>query len=395
MNIIIVTSVYAPYRGGQAAVAKEQAEGLVARGHAVTVLVPENKSLKNSLSINEKKELNDIKIRENEEEYLNGVRVIRISPLFTIGIAGYAPSVMKYIRDCDCVLCHYPSFGFIEWAVAAARARKIPYYVWYHFDPVGTWFKKIFFEIYKKLFNNLIIRRAEKIGTASIDYIRHSEISEYVDRCVEMPFGVNELFFSQIDPSSFLSKFNINTDHPYILFVAALDKAHYFKGLDRLLGAIMETDDIRLVICGDGNMRKYYEDFVGLYNMRDRVVFAGRVSDEELRAAYKGAYVTILPSIDKTEAFGIVLAESMSQGTPVIASDLPGVRSVAREGVMGLLVKPGNILDLREKIEYLFASPDVRKSMSHEAFQHASKHYRWPIHVEALERFLMSESQKR
>ena len=232
MNIIIITSVYAPYRGGQAAVAKEQAEGLVARGHAVTVLVPgDNRSKTRELGKSSEQDKSGeqdkscerdkvdkplIGIKKEKEEYINGVRVIRVPSIFTIGIAGYAPGVIKYVRDCDCVLCHYPSFGFIEWAVAAARARKIPYYVWYHFDPVGTWFKRIVFGIYTKLFKNSIIRHAEKIGTASIDYIRHSEISEHVDRCVEIPFGVNEFFFSPIDPISFFLKYHINTSYPYL-----------------------------------------------------------------------------------------------------------------------------------------------------------------------------------
>jgi len=57
-----------------------------------------------------------------------------------------------------------------------------------------------------------------------------------------------------------------------------------------------------------------------------------------------------LPSTDRTEAFGLVLIEAMACGTPVVASRLPGVRTLVEEGRNGYLVEPGNPIDLAEKL---------------------------------------------
>jgi glycosyltransferase involved in cell wall biosynthesis len=57
-----------------------------------------------------------------------------------------------------------------------------------------------------------------------------------------------------------------------------------------------------------------------------------------------------LPSTDRTEAFGLVLIEAMACGTPVVASRLPGVRTLVEEGRNGYLVEPGNPIDLADKL---------------------------------------------
>ena len=102
-------------------------------------------------------------------------------------------------------------------------------------------------------------------------------------------------------------------------------------------------------------MQAEYEAFAKKLQMSTRVKFVGRVEDKELSAYYQRVQVTILPSIDKTEAFGLVLLESMAAGTPIIASNLVGVRSLVKLNKTGWLVKPGSEADLADKIKLALA----------------------------------------
>jgi glycosyltransferase involved in cell wall biosynthesis len=86
-----------------------------------------------------------------------------------------------------------------------------------------------------------------------------------------------------------------------------------------------------------------------------------------LAHAYQEANFLVLPSINQGEAFGLVLLEAMSSGKPVIASSLPGVRSVFTDGQEGLAVRAGDVDDLAEKIFRLSEDEGLREQMGRRA----------------------------
>ncbi|OGL88378.1 hypothetical protein A3H75_03430 [Candidatus Uhrbacteria bacterium RIFCSPLOWO2_02_FULL_51_9] len=98
---------------------------------------------------------------------------------------------------------------------------------------------------------------------------------------------------------------------------------------------------------GTGELLNAYKKEAAHLGIADRVTFTGGVTDEELARWYAGARAEILPSTDRSEAFGIVLIEAMACGTPVIASDLPGVRTVVERVHGGVLVPVGIASSLR------------------------------------------------
>jgi glycosyltransferase involved in cell wall biosynthesis len=93
-----------------------------------------------------------------------------------------------------------------------------------------------------------------------------------------------------------------------------------------------------------------------------------------LRALYRAAAVTVLPSTTREEAFGIVLIESMASGTPVIASDLPGVRTVP-DGATGRLVPPGDPTALRHAVAGMIGDPAALAEMGRAARGRAVARY--------------------
>ncbi|HLU40167.1 MAG TPA: glycosyltransferase, partial [Planctomycetota bacterium] len=87
----------------------------------------------------------------------------------------------------------------------------------------------------------------------------------------------------------------------------------------------------------------------------ERARFLGGLADADLPDAYRAADVVVLPSVGRGEAFGLVALEAAACARPVVASDLPGVRTVVREGATGKLVPPGDVGALAEALADLLA----------------------------------------
>ncbi|MCX6796158.1 MAG: glycosyltransferase, partial [Candidatus Falkowbacteria bacterium] len=81
-------------------------------------------------------------------------------------------------------------------------------------------------------------------------------------------------------------------------------------------------------VVGGGDLLAQYQAQVEKRQIQARVNFAGAVTDEKLSSFYQNADLLVLPSLNAHEAFGLVLVEAMASGIPVVASTLPGVRSV-------------------------------------------------------------------
>lgn len=143
---------------------------------------------------------------------------------------------------------------------------------------------------------------------------------------------------------------------------------------------------MRALIVGEGGLRARYAAAAAGLGLAERVAFAGRVDNDELPSYYAAADVGILPSCTAGEAFGIVLLEAMAAGLPVIASRLPGVRSVVSDGRDGLLAEPGDAADLADKIRRLADRPELRRAMGRQGRAKVEAQYAWPQVVKRLER---------
>jgi glycosyltransferase involved in cell wall biosynthesis len=210
-----------------------------------------------------------------------------------------------------------------------------------------------------------ILAAADKIIVSSLDYAKNSNVKDILEKnpekFFEVPFGVDADKFLPAEPrADLLKKFNLFSGRT-ILFVGGLDRAHYFKGLEVLIKAKAEIPVAKILVVGDGDLRSHYEKMVEELNLKDQIIFAGSVAAEDLPGYYNLADVVVLPSLDQSEAFGIVLIEAAACGKPIIASNLPGVRSVVQYGVNGFTFSPGNAKELAEKINYFLDNPASAK----------------------------------
>ncbi|RMD59658.1 glycosyltransferase family 1 protein [Candidatus Parcubacteria bacterium] len=336
MRVIVLSCVFPPYRGGIGTAAQLSAGILAQAGHEVTVLTPKIAG-----------ERGVAKEQMFEVKYL--------SSWLRWGKGAWLRGLTRHIKGDDLVYLHYPFLGTAE-AVAAlvkfGRVKRLA--IHYHMEIEGKDLLLRSAKLASDLFLPWLIGGAQRVICSSLDYVSEGNLAPFYQRWKgkfkEVAFGVD------------INKFSPPLHHPpanKLLFVGALDHAHYFKGLELLLEALSKIKRLAwsLDVVGGGELLSYYQARAVDLGVANRVKFWGRVSEAELIKRYREAGVLILPSFNRGEAFGLVLIEAMACGTPVIASALPGVRTLFDGGQEGFYVKPGNKESLRDVLEQWLKLP--------------------------------------
>lgn len=318
----------------------------------------------------------------------------RFTPSVQYGNAARIPEVRKALESFDLVHLHYPFFGTAD-LVRKWKNRNpfTPLVTTYHMDTRAPGWKGLIFKAYNKFWMPRILKSADLLIGSSAEYIEASDaqglLEETRSKWKTLPFGVDTERFAPRDPSPELYEtLELDPAIPTVLFVGGMDKAHYFKGVDVLLKSLVRIKgsgyELQAVFVGDGDLRQKYMQRASSFGLGATVRFVGRVEEEDLPYMYNLADLFILPSTTRGEAFGMVLLEAMASGVPVIASDLPGVRSVAKKG--GITVPPSDDSAFAQAIiAYFEQTPQQRAALSQEVRAIAEQDYTWERIVDTLE----------
>jgi glycosyltransferase involved in cell wall biosynthesis len=122
-------------------------------------------------------------------------------------------------------------------------------------------------------------------------------------------------------------------------------------------------------------LEEKYKSKAAEAGLQDKIIFAEPVADDDLSKYYNLADIVILPSIDRSEAFGITLIEALACAKPVIASNLPGVREVVKNGENGLVFEVKNEGDLANRINVLLNDSGLMNKMGENGRINAEKYY--------------------
>jgi len=213
------------------------------------------------------------------------------------------------------------------------------------------------------------------VATTSSYALTSPILSQFMEKVEVIPNAVDTRIF----------KPGKSEREPVVLYVGRLVE---YKGVDILLRAMQNVrrkmEDSKLVVVGDGEDRKRLE--VLSEKLGVGAEFMGRLPDSEVADWIRRAKVLVLPSISRLEAFGIVLLEAMASATPVIASNIPGVRDVASEG--GLVFS--DIEDLSEKILLLMDDDKLAEKLSKKGLKAVNERYSWEVVSREVEKLYYS-----
>jgi glycosyltransferase involved in cell wall biosynthesis len=160
---------------------------------------------------------------------------------------------------------------------------------------------------------------------------------------------------------------------PRVIYVGRLIG---YKHIDDLLRAFSGLDlDAELYVVGEGPERKRLEGLVEELGLRERVTFTGFVEEYQKIKMLKSSHVLVLPST--VEGFAMVLIEAMAARTPVVAADIPAVHTSVRDGETGLLFRPRDIGNLKEKLEMMLRSEDLREKLSRNGYNLVEREFTW------------------
>ena len=400
MKIAQVVSTFPPYHGGTGNAVFCISKELAKMGHEVTVFTPEYDVIPTRAGEAEESLKETSKGSLDSARDDNRFKVVYIKPIVKIGNAAWLPQLLWRLRGFDIVHLHAPFVGAEQ-----ALKRKFMFggklVTTYHHDLIGHGWRGWIFAAWNALILPWVWWLSDKIIGSSLDYIEHSNLAAYYkshpQKFVGIPFGVDTEKFFPLLRQGFggqAQRLGFSAEEKIIFFVGGLDSAHNFKGVGHLINAAKILKDrgmrFRVLIVGDGDLRAGFECQVADLELRHVVKFSsgGR---EALPDLYNLATVEVLPSTTMGEAFGLVLLEAMACGKPVIASNLPGVRTVCEDGVNGLLVRPGDEKDLAEKLARILMDDNLAKQLGAMGLELVREKYNWrgvaEKHVEVYKSF--------
>lgn len=345
MRVLQVSKYYYPVIGGVESHLKLLSEG-ISKNIEVKVLV------------------SNIKPR-TEVERSNNLEIIRIASIgrvFSMPISPTFPLWMGKIKA-DILHFHHPfPWGMVSYFLTSRiNATAIKTIVTYHSDIVR---QKITGELFKPILNRFL-KRADCIIATSPNLIEDSSIlKNYRNKCRIIPLGIDIEKFKNRGGEKEIQSIRDKYGRKIVLFVGRLI---YYKGLEYLIRAAPEVN-AHFILIGEGPLEKILKQKVSSLNVEKKITFLKSMDEDELILYYYACDLFVLPSIAKSEAFGLVQLESMACGKPVVSTNLPtGVPFVNLHKHTGLIVPPEDSKALARAINTLLENQSLRREYGENA----------------------------
>jgi glycosyltransferase involved in cell wall biosynthesis len=193
-----------------------------------------------------------------------------------------------------------------------------------------------------------------------------------------LPSGATRVVYNGTDVDEFADAVPFTHPRPYILSVGRLTEQKGMHVLVEVLGLLRERGiDCDLVIAGSGPEAQRVRARAAALGLADHVHLEGSTGRARLGALYRGCAVFALAAVQ--EGFGIVNLEAMSCACAVVATRSGGIPEVVRDGETGLLARPGDPLDLADKLAALLADPARAAEMGRRGRARVAGQFTWPL----------------
>lgn len=208
-------------------------------------------------------------------------------------------------------------------------------------------------------------------------------------------------FGNIISSESAKKKLNLDSDAKVVLYVGRFDRRKGIETLVRAVGQqqVRQHQNLKLIIVGgstpgekDGQEKERIESIVHQLGLQNITTFPGRVEHKDLAYYYVAADVCVVPS--HYEPFGLVAIEAMASGTPVVASNVGGLKYTVVDRETGLLAPPQDEQVFASAIDQILSNPDWCRQLGENAKERVKSKFSWDGVVSQLDRQYLTELSK-
>lgn len=352
LRVLHVGKFYPPYRGGMESHLQTLCDEL-SRLVDLTVLVSNT-------------------TRETVIDETEPFRLVRLRRVAQFAAASICPDLLGEIRaaDVDIIHLHLPNPTAVLALLLSGHKAKVV--VTYHSDVVRQRYLALGFHP----FLTRLLNRSAAIVAASPNYIDSSSVlSAYRRQCTVIPFGIRLDELDNVDArqvQDIRKRFGRR-------IIVSVGRMVYYKGFEYLIEAMTHVDG-HLLLIGDGPLRGSLQDLIARRGLADRVSIVSGVDD--LAPYYHASELFVLPSIARSEAFGIVQLEAMACSKPVVNTQLDsGVPFVSPDGVTGRTVQPCDSQALAAAINELLDNDALRHEFGRAARRRVEQEFSVPVMV--------------
>lgn len=282
-----------------------------------------------------------------------------------------APSMISELRrrvkDYDIIHIHHPDpMAAVALLLSGYKGRVVMHW---HSDILS---QKFLLKFYLPI-QNWLIRRADAIVGTSPVYLAESPYLQKVQdkaRCI--PIGIEPNHSDEAKATK------IRNEYSGRRIVFSLGRLVEYKGFRYLIEAAKYLDDSYMILIGGGGpLREDLQNQIDELGLGHRVKLLGKVPQEDLPSYYGACDLFCMSSVMKTEAFGIVQIEAMSEGRPLIATKIPasGVSWVNEDGISGINVEPRDSKAIAEAITSITKDEATWRRYSDGARQRFAKYF--------------------
>ena len=308
------------------------------------------------------------------DEFVQGYRRIRAASFGIVASTAMSPALILAARRLhaeqpfDLFHLHFPDP--LSHLASMCLPRTVPRVLTWHSDIVRQ--RKLL-----RLYGPWLNRELKQVAALVAATSQHFESSTQAPRDFPahrkhvIPYGLD---FEILAPNAVSSERearlrSLAAGRPMVF---ALGRHVYYKGFEYLIRAMVDLPNAVLILGGDGPLRESLEVLAQTVGVADRTHFVGRVPDAELGAYYRACDVFCLPSVEPSEAFGLVQLEAMACGRPAVCCTLGnGVNVVNTHGVTGLAVPPRNPQALANALRSLLEDDRLRHQLGEQAHARA------------------------
>lgn len=292
--------------------------------------------------------------------------IVKLPTWFDLFSTSFSPALPGVLRSAaphyDIIHLHHPNPMTTFALLRSGYSGKIVTH--WHSDILK---RKPLLRLYKPLQRKLL-ERSHAVITTSPPYGEHSRaLRNFRDKIRVIPIG--------IDPEPPL----FSGDEPPLLrrlrdkkIIFGLGRLVPYKGFPVLIRAArLLPENHAVIIGGSGPQKKNLEALIRKLGLEEKVFLPGSVSREELPIYYRRADLFCLPSLNKAEAFGVVLLEAMRRKLPLVTSrpEGSGVSWVNQDGESGLTARTDSPSDLADKILMITGDPEKHEKFSEDGFR--------------------------